>query len=165
MKVYKASGFTKQLHEIKAAIALSKHFPTQQVFESTRATFASKSTFTIEQQAEFLPKFVSMKSGLNKRRSQERPKLAKIIAEVSVTGKYALPDKKERFLLYDKQKELEDTSLDERIMIFCSPKGLESLSVSDSWHSDGTFHTASKYRPTRRTCQSTLGFERFFACP
>ena len=30
-------------------------------------------------------------------------------------------------------------------MVFCSPTGLKTLSLSNKWFADGTFHTASKY--------------------
>ena len=44
----------------------------------------------------------------------------------------------EQFLLYDNKKK-------KRILLFCSESGLEILSKSKTWHSDGTFHCAAKF--------------------
>ena len=69
----------------------------------------------------------------NKQNSQSYTSSQEVIIERTFTA-----NNKDDFLIYDNKRF-------NRIVGFCSPIGLRMLAESKTHHSDGTFHTKSKY--------------------
>ena len=88
--------------------------------------------------ASLIPAFSSLKHGLQKRKSKNRPKLPTSLSSIVIDGKYTTTSNGiDKFLIYKTRKNSK--------LVFCSKTGLEVLSKSSEWHCDGTFYTASKY--------------------
>ena len=86
--------------------------------------------------APVLPDYVGHKDRFVRLRNKNSKKNALSLSEVVVPETNTTYGTK--FLIYDNKKP-------NRIVVFASPLGLQMLSEPTKWHSDGTFHTKSKY--------------------
>ena len=84
-----------------------------------------------------MPDYANVKDRFKRERGKESNPVANCLANVQVHD-VKTQDGKFNFLIYDNHKQ-------NRILVFASKTGLKMLSESVKWHSDGTFHTKSKY--------------------
>ena len=70
-----------------------------------------------------------------------------------------IPENEEQFLLYDS-----GVGDEERILVFGSPQGLQSLSQSDNWYADGTFNVIPEvfYQLYTVHAQCVLAFLHYY---
>ena len=93
---------------------------------------------------EVIPTIKKMKSVLHRKQTNKRPTLPTSLASIVLTTLYKqfvrpIADSSSdlKFFIYQ--------GINNNCLVFCSRIGLEILSKSNSWHADGTFHTASKF--------------------
>jgi hypothetical protein len=109
------------------------------IFSEEQNMLVAKHNFTNADVAKFAPSYRKMASSLQKRRAKSRPKLPNEIREIK------LVDPKYTMTSGGQSKYLILNSMNNKLLVFCSPDGLDCLAESSCWHGDGTFHVASKY--------------------
>ena len=116
---------------VKEIITNKPHMPLQKLYEMKRAEAKEYSDTIFPDYPDLASQFKSHRKKINKCQPNALT-LSDVIIEHTLTSY------NKRFLLFDNQKK-------NRIIIFCSDVGLQMLSESSIFHSDGTFHTKSKY--------------------
>ena len=114
------------LQDVKEKIKENPLVPTQQLYENQRAEERTQSETP-------LPDYFDVKCRFTRLRSKNSKTNASSLSDV-VVNDTKTKNGKFNFLIYDNHKK-------NRILVFVSKTGLQILSESDKWHSDGTFHT------------------------
>jgi hypothetical protein len=102
----------------------------QQLYEKEQALIKSRTGISTKD-------YVDVAWRLKDEKAKHGKPLAKDIISVIIRDPMT-QNGLERFCVYDNKTE-------NRLIVFVSPRGLKILAHSKHWHSDGTFHTASKY--------------------
>jgi len=111
---------------------------TQAIYDTEYAAMTRKyPQFTLSEFVEVSKLFLEVKSNLEKIRTKHRNKLPESIGDIVLDEKFVITTKSEKFLVYK--------SNGNGIMVFCSVAGLQTLSDSAGWHSDGTFYVSSEF--------------------
>ncbi len=123
------------IKNVKETVTKNPLIPPQQLYEQERSK-VNTNALLAGVEAPILPDYLDRKGRFIRHRNKDVNKNASSLIELivpEVKTKYGEP-----FLIHDNKKK-------NRILVFASPIGLKILSESKRWHSDGTFHTKSKY--------------------
>jgi hypothetical protein len=100
----------------------------QVICEEELSILCKRLNAKISEIAEHLPTIEQVKACLQKyKKKYHSNNLPKSIQEIVIDG--------EKFLILNKSQN--------KILLFCSPTGLEALAYATQWHGDGTFFTAA----------------------